>query len=400
MALLRRFHLDQYAQMNPYTLSGGEKRRLTVAAALAAAPRVLILDEPTFGQDRRTWMQIVRLIHSLRSDGVSIIVVTHDRELVTALGAPGDALAALAPDVQHPWPGAWPSRPLASRSSYVFQNPDHQFACSSVLGEVMLGPTRSGVDESTARVRGMELLRRFHLDQYARMNPYTLSGGEKRRLSGGEKRRLTVAAALAAAPRVLILDEPTFGQDRRTWMQIVRLIHSLRSDGVSIIVVTHDRELVTALGARVVELVPHDAHGEWVADPQSAHEPDLHAAAAAHATDIEVSAVNDREDTIKPASRSPLLASINPVYRLGGRLARASSNSCRTTHTVNGLRIHSPRMSRTCMPRPPRTPPTSRSARSTIAKTRSNRRAGRPCSPRSTPSTGWAARSWPRCHCC
>lgn len=218
--------------------------------------------------------------------------------------------AALAPDAQHPWPVDWTSRQLASRISYVFQNPEHQFACSSVLGEVMLGPTRTGVDESTARERGMALLRRFHLDQYAQMNPYTLSGGEKR--------RLTVAAALAAAPRVLILDEPTFGQDRRTWMQIVRLIHSLRSDGVSIIVVTHDRELVTALGARVVELVPHDAHGEWAAAPQSAHEPDLHAAPAAHATDIEVSAVNEREDTIKPSSRSPLLASINPVYRLGG----------------------------------------------------------------------------------
>lgn len=220
------------------------------------------------------------------------------------------------------WPIDWTSRELASRISYVFQNPEHQFACSTVIDEVMLGPLRTGVDEADARSQGMALLRQFHLSQYAQVNPYTLSGGEKR--------RLTVAAALAAAPRVLILDEPTFGQDRRTWMQIVRLIHSLRSDGVSIIVVTHDRDLVTALGARVVELIPDDssASGEWAAPQQHATpvaQPNLatsrtatQEAATDPTTHIAVSAVNEREDTIRASSRSPFLASLNPVFRLGG----------------------------------------------------------------------------------
>lgn len=158
-------------------------------------------------------------------------------------------------------PIAWRSTELASRISYVFQNPEHQFARGSVLDEVMLGPLRTGCDEAEAERRARDLLTRFSLIQYAKQNPYTLSGGEKR--------RLTVAASLAAAPRVLILDEPTFGQDRRTWMQIVRLIHGLRGDGVSIIVVTHDRELVTALGARVVELTPADRGGEWVERPDA-----------------------------------------------------------------------------------------------------------------------------------
>ena len=278
----------------------------------------------------------------------------------------------------------------------MFQNPEHQFACSSVLDEVMLGPQRTGVDEETAQVRAKELLGRFHLEQYADVNPYTLSGGEKR--------RLTVAAALAAAPKVLILDEPTFGQDRRTWMQIVRLILGLRGDGVSIIVVTHDRELVTALGARVVEFVAdapssHDdaADAVDVADCVMGGAPSSVAAAgfvtgssstdavvavAAVADDdvdratggivdaasavatgsgmddaagndtttqqteattarraarndtsapaarvdvamhgeqvVRVSPVNARHDRIKPASRSPYLASLNPVFRLGG----------------------------------------------------------------------------------
>jgi len=114
---------------------------------------------------------------------------------------------------------------------------------------------------------------------------------------------------VAAAPKVLLLDEPTFGQDRRTWMQIVTLINTLRGDGVSIIVVTHDRDLVTALGARLVELVPAsdsrsaDSVGEW-------HD--------GGGIRIPVSAINLRTEPAKQASRSRIMASINPAYRLIG----------------------------------------------------------------------------------
>ena len=204
-------------------------------------------------------------------------------------------------------PGDWESTELASRISYVFQNPEHQFATGSVLDEVMLGPLRVGVEESQARERARTLLRRFDLLRYENANPYTLSGGEKR--------RLTVAAALASAPRVLILDEPTFGQDRCTWMQMVQLIHGLRSDGVSIIVVTHDRELVTALGARVIELQPENSRREW--EPAQ----DGHGDSAGDDV-VAVTSVNMRDEAERQSSRSPFLASLNPAYRLiGGFLA-------------------------------------------------------------------------------
>lgn len=217
-------------------------------------------------------------------------------------------------------PMKWKSPDLAKRISYVFQNPEHQFACGSVLDEVMLGPLRTGVSADEARAKAQELLKRFRLARYAKANPYTLSGGEKR--------RLTVAASLAAAPRVLILDEPTFGQDRKTWLQIIRLIASLRSEGVSIIVVTHDRELVEALGARLVELVP-DAKAEAAemsAAEVSASEVKSSEALSATtgATDIsriKVSAVNNRDEEAKLSSKSPLLASINPVFRIFGAFA-------------------------------------------------------------------------------
>lgn len=240
--------------------------------------------------------------------------------LLPAVSGEVVASDALAQGANGTDPMKWKSPDLAKRISYVFQNPEHQFACGSVLDEVMLGPLRTGVSADEARAKAQELLKRFRLARYAKANPYTLSGGEKR--------RLTVAASLAAAPRVLILDEPTFGQDRKTWLQIIRLIASLRSGGVSIIVVTHDRELVEALGARLVELVP-DAKAE--AAEMSAAEASAFEAkstealsATTGATDIsriKVSAVNNRDEEAKLSSKSPLLASINPVFRIFGAFA-------------------------------------------------------------------------------
>lgn len=240
--------------------------------------------------------------------------------LLPAVSGEVVASDALAQGANGTDPMKWKSPDLAKRISYVFQNPEHQFACGSVLDEVMLGPLRTGVSADEARAKAQELLKRFRLARYAKANPYTLSGGEKR--------RLTVAASLAAAPRVLILDEPTFGQDRKTWLQIIRLIASLRSEGVSIIVVTHDRELVEALGARLVELVP-DAKAEVAemsAAEVSASEVKSSEALSATtgATDIsriKVSAVNNRDEEAKLSSKSPLLASINPVFRIFGAFA-------------------------------------------------------------------------------
>jgi energy-coupling factor transport system ATP-binding protein len=63
-----------------------------------------------------------------------------------------------------------------------------------------------------------------------------------------------VATALAAAPRLLILDEPTFGQDRRTWTELVALLAGLRDDGHGIVAVTHDPDFTTAIGARELPL--------------------------------------------------------------------------------------------------------------------------------------------------
>jgi energy-coupling factor transport system ATP-binding protein len=83
--LLERLGLSALAGANPFTLSGGEKRRLSVATAIATAPAMVVTDEPTFGQDARTWAELVGLLADLRDGGCAVVTVTHDEALVEAI---------------------------------------------------------------------------------------------------------------------------------------------------------------------------------------------------------------------------------------------------------------------------------------------------------------------------
>lgn len=84
--LLVRLRLDHLVQANPFTLSGGEKRRLSVATALVHSPRLVVLDEPTFGQDDQTFVELVTLIRQLTEEGVTVISITHDEAFIASLG--------------------------------------------------------------------------------------------------------------------------------------------------------------------------------------------------------------------------------------------------------------------------------------------------------------------------
>jgi energy-coupling factor transporter ATP-binding protein EcfA2 len=117
-----------------------------------------------------------------------------------------------------------------------------------VRAELALGPRLTGSDAATAAARADELMERLGLTALAEANPFTISGGEKRRLS--------VATAIATAPAVVIVDEPTFGQDALTWAALAELLADLRDDGIALALVTHDRALVDALADRELALPP------------------------------------------------------------------------------------------------------------------------------------------------
>lgn len=156
---------------------------------------------------------------------------------------PGQALAGR--DAQGP-PHRWRAAALAARIGSVFQNPEHQFLRTRVFDELALGPRRAGRSPAETKSIVDNLLVRLRLDALALANPYTLSGGEQRRLS--------VATALATAPQVLILDEPTFGQDRRTWTELIDLLADLRTEGRAIVTVTHDTQFVETLADATIPL--------------------------------------------------------------------------------------------------------------------------------------------------
>lgn len=141
-------------------------------------------------------------------------------------------------------PHQWSSKDLATRIGFVFQNPEHSFIARNVREEMEIGARVMGVDEEHAGID--RLLASMRLEHVADANPFTLSGGEKRRLS--------VAAALVATPEVLLLDEPTYGQDPETFAELVRLLRELADSGTTIASVTHDPQFIAALGDYRVEV--------------------------------------------------------------------------------------------------------------------------------------------------
>jgi energy-coupling factor transport system ATP-binding protein len=147
-------------------------------------------------------------------------------------------------------PVRWRAGELVSRIGTVFQNPEQQFLTGRLRDELALGPLRSGAGSARARATADELLERLGLTAFAEANPYTLSGGQQRRLS--------VATALATSPRVLVLDEPTFGQDAATWRELVTLLAERRAAGCALAVVTHDPELVAVLADDRLALAPRE----------------------------------------------------------------------------------------------------------------------------------------------
>jgi energy-coupling factor transport system ATP-binding protein len=144
--------------------------------------------------------------------------------------------------------GLAPSRrPPANRlalAGLVFQDPEVGFLATTVDEEVRLGLPR-GAGTETRAARLMTALG-LPLETYGRRSPY--------RLSGGEQRRLSLAPALLREPRLLVLDEPTFAQDRAGVTTLVEILRARAEAGTAIVAVSHDERFVASFATRVLEL--------------------------------------------------------------------------------------------------------------------------------------------------
>jgi energy-coupling factor transport system ATP-binding protein len=133
---------------------------------------------------------------------------------------------------------------LARKVGFVFQNPDHQLFSETVEEEISFALRNFGYDESTINERVTWALNLLDLTEYRKVSPFMLSGGERKRVA--------LASVLAWDPKIVILDEPTIGQDNQQKERLRQFIVQLNRQGKTVIIVTHDIEFVAECKPRVV----------------------------------------------------------------------------------------------------------------------------------------------------
>jgi energy-coupling factor transport system ATP-binding protein len=146
---------------------------------------------------------------------------------------------------------------LARKVGFVFQNPDHQLFSETVEEEVAFALKNFGFNEETIEKRVTWALNLLDLTEYRKTSPFMLSGGERKRVA--------LASVLAWDPEVVILDEPTIGQDHQQKETLRQFIIQLNSQGKTVVIVTHDVEFVAECNPRVVLMV----QGQIVADGEA-----------------------------------------------------------------------------------------------------------------------------------
>ena len=135
---------------------------------------------------------------------------------------------------------------LSQEVGFVFQNPDHQIFNDTVKKEEAFGLVNQGLPESEINRRVLAALREVGLEQQAEAYPQSLSRGQRQRVA--------LASVLALQTPIIVLDEPTTGQDYQERLQIMELIRNLNRAGHTILFITHDMSLVAGYAQRVIVL--------------------------------------------------------------------------------------------------------------------------------------------------
>ena len=129
----------------------------------------------------------------------------------------------------------------------VFQNPDDQIFAPTVEEDVAFGPLNLGLPMEEVQNRVTEALKRVGMDGYEKTAPH--------HLSGGQKKRVAIAGILAMKPEVMVLDEPTAGLDPQGVENLTKLLKELNEEGYTIIISTHDVDLVPTYAKKVFVMV-------------------------------------------------------------------------------------------------------------------------------------------------
>ena len=295
------------------TMSGGEKQKCALCCILALKSRCIILDEAFANIDTRSAREIISLIKSL---GVTVLAIDHNAALwegacdrvvsldgsappsgtgdipalteagETVISARGLTVNAIAyPDMsfekgtltaivgpsgcgkttffktlikQHKYKGSisFLGRELSkSAKAYmflkcgiVFQNPSNQFLALTVYDEVFFSVNRWHKNSSPAvkEEKTLELLRLFDLEKYRKYSPYLLSQGQQRRLA--------VLSMIAGEQELLLLDEPTYGQDYENIRAIMGLLLEKARNGLTVIFSTHNEKVAQAFSHKIIRL--------------------------------------------------------------------------------------------------------------------------------------------------
>lgn len=147
---------------------------------------------------------------------------------------------------------------MARHIGYVFQNPDRQIFRDTVEAEVAYGPEQLGYTPQQIQDYVRQALSVTGLTALSKAYPAALSRGQKQRLA--------IASALSMQPSLLILDEPTSGQDSQERQELLELLSALHAQGKTIVLITHDMDILAAYAQRVIVM----QHGNKVFDGPTA----------------------------------------------------------------------------------------------------------------------------------
>ena len=249
---------EQLANLDNLSISKGQiQLRTELVKETPELQSLFRLEDVSFSYDDRP---ILKSLHLDIKKGEKIAIVGKN-------GAGKSTLAkALSSFIQTEGRYLWEGQDIkedsvaerAERVGYVLQNPNQMISTNMIFDEVALGLRLRGVDEQEIETRVYETLKICGLYEFRN---WPISA-----LSFGQKKRVTIASILVLGAEIILLDEPTAGQDQKNYTEIMEFLEELHQQGHTIVMITHDMQLMLDYSDRALVMVD----GELIADTDPA----------------------------------------------------------------------------------------------------------------------------------